>query len=143
MLALSITQPWGWAILNAGKDIENRDWSTDYRGVIAIHAPKKISNGDEYSFDISFIKAMWGLSHKGTLKMPNRKDHITSAIIGIATIIDCVRYHQSPWFQGEYGFVLKDVIALSEPISCAGALKLWRVSDEIEAQIHDQLSRIK
>ena len=29
MKALSIRQPWAWAILHAGKDIENRDWRTD------------------------------------------------------------------------------------------------------------------
>lgn len=27
-VALSIRQPWAWAILHAGKDIENRDWHT-------------------------------------------------------------------------------------------------------------------
>lgn len=26
MKALSIRQPWAWAILHAGKDVENRDW---------------------------------------------------------------------------------------------------------------------
>lgn len=26
MIALSIRQPWAWLIINAGKDIENRDW---------------------------------------------------------------------------------------------------------------------
>lgn len=26
LLALSIRQPWVWAILNASKDVENRDW---------------------------------------------------------------------------------------------------------------------
>lgn len=30
--AISIRQPWAWLILNAGKDIENRDWPTNFRG---------------------------------------------------------------------------------------------------------------
>lgn len=25
-LALSVRQPWAWAIIHAGKDIENRSW---------------------------------------------------------------------------------------------------------------------
>ena len=32
MKALSIHQPWAWAILNAGKTVENRTWSTNYQG---------------------------------------------------------------------------------------------------------------
>ncbi len=41
MKALSIKQPWAWAILNAGKDIENRNWKTNFRGKFYIHASKK------------------------------------------------------------------------------------------------------
>ena len=40
MLALSIRQPWASLILKAGKDIENRDWPTKFRGRILIHAAK-------------------------------------------------------------------------------------------------------
>jgi hypothetical protein len=36
--ALSIRQPWVWAIVHAGKDIENRTWWTPYRGPVLIHA---------------------------------------------------------------------------------------------------------
>ena len=32
MKCLSIRQPWAWAIIHAGKDIENRCWPTSYRG---------------------------------------------------------------------------------------------------------------
>ena len=38
MPALSIRQPWAWAILHAGKDIENRSWRTAFRGEVLIHA---------------------------------------------------------------------------------------------------------
>lgn len=38
--ALSIRQPWAWAILHAGKRIENREWrgGCSYRGPVLIHA---------------------------------------------------------------------------------------------------------
>lgn len=38
MKALSIKQPWAWAIVSGLKDIENRSWQTPYRGPILIHA---------------------------------------------------------------------------------------------------------
>ena len=37
-LALSIRQPWAWAIINAGKDIEYRQWRTSHRGLFCIRA---------------------------------------------------------------------------------------------------------
>ena len=38
MKALTIRQPWAWAIIFDGKDVENRSWNTSYRGDLAIHA---------------------------------------------------------------------------------------------------------
>ncbi len=38
MKTLSLRQPWAWAILHAGKRIENRGWNTHYRGDFLIHA---------------------------------------------------------------------------------------------------------
>jgi hypothetical protein len=42
MKALSVRQPWCWAIVHAGKRVENRDWlnAPTYRGPILIHAAK-------------------------------------------------------------------------------------------------------
>ena len=36
--ALSIRQPWAWLIVNGFKDIENRDWPTNFRGRLLVHA---------------------------------------------------------------------------------------------------------
>ena len=42
MKALSIQQPWAFLIVNGLKDIENRDWSTTFRGLIYVHAGKTL-----------------------------------------------------------------------------------------------------
>jgi ASCH domain len=31
-VALSVRQPWAWAIVSGYKDVENRSWPTNYRG---------------------------------------------------------------------------------------------------------------
>lgn len=36
--ALTVRQPWADAIMLAGKNVENRTWSTPYQGWVAIHA---------------------------------------------------------------------------------------------------------
>lgn len=35
MKALSVQQPWAWAIFN-GKPVENRTWPTGYRGQLGV-----------------------------------------------------------------------------------------------------------
>ena len=51
MKALSIRQPWAAAIVQLGKNIENRTWATRFRGPILIHAAKTISRQDMLEFD--------------------------------------------------------------------------------------------
>lgn len=41
--ALTDWQPWATLIITGRKGIETRGWATSYRGVIAIHAAKKLS----------------------------------------------------------------------------------------------------
>ena len=93
MNALSIRQPWAWAIFHAGKDIENRQWPTRFRGRILIHAGKQWHpNG----FDI--------LKDRG-VDVPLEELH-RGGVIGSVEIVDCVTFHPSDWFFGPYGFVL-------------------------------------
>lgn len=43
MRVLTVRQPWAWAIIHGGKDVENRtrNIAGDYRGPVAIHAGKE------------------------------------------------------------------------------------------------------
>jgi len=44
MKALSIRQPWAWAIIHAGKDVENRTWKTKMTGEFLVHASKSFDH---------------------------------------------------------------------------------------------------
>jgi hypothetical protein len=50
--ALSVRQPWAWAIIYALEDIENRGWPIHYRGDILIHAAKTCTK-KEYQLAIA------------------------------------------------------------------------------------------
>lgn len=102
--ALSIRQPWAWLILNAGKDIENRNWPTRFRGRVLIHASQGMTR-DEYSaaFDtLDFIDTT------GRIAIPGYEELQRGGIVGEVEIVDCVTHSDSPWFEGEYGFVLRN-----------------------------------
>jgi hypothetical protein len=115
MKALSVQQPWAWAIIYGGKDIENRDWYTPFRGRVLVHCGKKMSLGDVY-----YIEGNYGVT------LP--KDLPRGGIIGSVEIVDCVKQSKSKWFFGEYGFVLRNPIAL--PFTpYRGQLGFFEVSD--------------
>jgi hypothetical protein len=110
--ALSIRQPWAWAIINAGKDIENRSWSTKYRGPVCIHAAKGMTDS-EWCDAMDFIDKALPVTRQGQFGRRASAIHSAEAkrggIIGVADIVDCVDASESPWFFGPYGFVLKNV----------------------------------
>lgn len=119
MRALSIRQPWAWLIVNGHKDIENRDWSTSYRGRVLIHAGKTMARRyfDEVAADIAtnfdIVLPAYELLERG-------------GVVGVATIADCITSSSSPWFQGEFGFVMVDAKPLPFH-ACNGALGYFDV----------------
>jgi hypothetical protein len=111
MKVISIRQPWAWAIIWGGKDVENRTWTTGYRGPVAIHASA--------SFDTNAVLP------KG-VRPPSRDQLDRGAIIGVVELAQVVDRSSSRWFQGPYGFVLRKKRPLSKAIRCNGRLRLWR-----------------
>lgn len=104
MLGLSIRQPWAYAILKQGKDIENRSWKTPYRGKVLLHAssmrPTKAAMAD------------WRqVCREAEVPVPDMSagEFRLGGFMGLADVTDCVDRHESPWFFGPYGFVLANV----------------------------------
>lgn len=118
--ALSIRQPWAWAIINAGKDIENRSWRTKYRGPVCIHAAKGMTLGE-------WDEAGYFMFRTLGIIPPQKPDVHMGGIIGVVDIIDCVSQSESPWFFGDYGFVLTNHRPV-DFIPCRGKLGFfdWR-----------------
>ncbi len=104
MKVLSIRQPWAWLILNAGKDIENRDWPTDLRGTIWIHAAGSMTKDEYRAAAITAGRIVPGVNIPAMVSLPK------GGICGRVTITDCVTSSPSPWFFGKFGFVLEDPV---------------------------------
>jgi len=126
MKALSIRQPWAWLILNAGKDIENRDWCTWFRGCVLIHASKGMTRAEyEEALHTAHMVSRSRPFISG-LKLPEFSDLHRGGIVGWAEITDCVVKSDSPWFFGRYGFVLRNPRQLTF-MPYKGALGLFDV----------------
>lgn len=117
MKALTIRQPWCWAILEASKNIENRDWLTCYRGPLLIHAAAGMTR-EELRAGAAFIAA-----RTVGLRMSLR-DLPRGGFVGVADLTECVVESASPWFVGPYGFVIRNVRPLPF-VPAKGRLGLW------------------
>lgn len=120
--AITIRQPWAWLIIHGGKDIENRTWSTKYRGRILVHAAKGMSESEYIA-----AKAVADANKSFLTSFENLK---RGGIIGSVDIVDCVDQSDSPWFFGPHGFVLRDPQPLPF-IQMKGALGLFECGTEI------------
>lgn len=116
MKAISIQQPWAWAILNAGKNVENRTWSHNYRGPILIHTGKKF---DHKGFE-------W-IAENFALEIPRKHEFQMGGVVGMVTIKKMVRsLDYSRWMFGPWGWVLEDPKPL-EFFPCRGQLGLFEI----------------
>lgn len=108
--ALSIRQPWAWAITKGWKPVENRTWKTSYRGPLAIHAGLKEEAGD-LDWIIATIAAQTGRPAEELLDDYSERRWL-GCYVGSVTMTGCVTsYATSPWFFGPYGFVLERALS--------------------------------
>lgn len=129
MKAISIKQPWAWAIFN-GKPVENRVWHSDYRGPLLIHASKAFDKeGDLWIQKNKKILGIDGMP----LFFPCGK------VIGIVDMVSCVTYHPSPWFCGPYGFVFENP-RLIDPFPMRGRLGIFALDTDEEQMARERIS---
>lgn len=136
MKALSIKQPWAWLICRGLKDIENRTWSTPFRGRIYVHAGASV---DQLAIPIRDPRLYGGIEHGAFISREDTKCMMdeaiypkgeiwkVGAIISEVDIIDCVTCSTSRWFDGPYGFVLANPMLYERAIPYKGRLGFFEV----------------
>lgn len=116
---LSVKQSFAWAIISGGKDVENRDRSTKFRGRLWIHAGKA---RDEEDVDKMVRKAAAEKDVKpARIRARYERERVFGKVIGSVELVDVVTESDSRWFGGEYGYVLRKPVRLAEPIDLPGS----------------------
>lgn len=158
MRILTVRQPWAWAIIHGGKDVENRvrNIAGDYRGPVAIHAGLAF---DDEALTSPVLHAAWqragGEVAAGGWGVPYR-----GRILGVVDLVDvtpwtphvAVPVEGAPWIlQSEprtpVGWEMRDhwhlrlanPRPLAEPIPYKGALGLRTLDDDTAARILAQI----
>jgi hypothetical protein len=152
MKAISMTQPWATLLAIRANVIETRGWSTRYRGPLAIHAAKNFpAAARALCRQPPFHETLANAGYTDERQLP------LGAIIARAELVDVMSFDASTaelitarseegtlpphelefgdFTAGRFGFVVRDVCTLREPIRARGMLSLWEVPQELETQI--------
>ena len=131
MKALTICQPYAALIVRGDKLVENRNWPTNHRGRIAIHAGKSrewLDDEDEKHF-----------AERG-------EPLVFGAVVGEARIADVLHIYdicrgdydaKYPWLKdhehtnGPWCWVLADVTRYDNPVLWKGAQGMWNFPDAV------------
>jgi hypothetical protein len=130
--ALTICQPWAWAIATGIKRVENRTWSTRYRGRLAIHAG---------------VSSLWWERGRQRLEewgysVP--QDVPRGAIVALCDLVGVVPYRSpgngsavegEPFAAGPFCWLLANASPLAEPIPCRGQQGVFTLPREIAERI--------
>lgn len=134
MKCLSVRQPWAWAILHAGKDVENRTWPPSPKLLhpgdrLAIHASK--------NFDVDGLR--WICEHHEELGLSLDFIPIDPKAYPVGCVVGSVEFQGysseelglSPWGFGPIGWFVNNPEALDEPVPMKGQLMLFDVDDGV------------
>jgi hypothetical protein len=135
MRVLTVRQPWAWAIIYGGKDVENRarNIAGSYRGPVAIHAG--------LGYDVTaYASETWPAGVTRTAVAGKR---VRGAVIGVVDLDDVHRAELpgasccgSRWAQDDaWHLMFANIRPLSTPVPARGRLGLWRPDADLSGAI--------
>jgi hypothetical protein len=162
--ALTVQQPFAWAIAYGGKNVENRIRQMHYRGPLAIHAglgmheghlPAQTPEGHAAAVALDAIGGRgncWNPRHRipSALSPPPHPGLALGAVIALAEVTGC-HWWEDCWRPGsgrlcsswamfdQYHIEISNVRVLPEPVPAKGMLGLWKVPEDTERAVRAQL----
>lgn len=129
MKALTLRQPWAWAVLAGGKDVENRTRNVigDHRGLVLVHA------GQQLAEPAAFAEVQRLAPHMPVLGTPGNVAADSEGILGAVTVVDVHHWDDcqglcSAWaMPGHHHITLTDPVTFPKRIPAKGSLGLWTV----------------
>jgi hypothetical protein len=117
--ALTVRQPWAWATIYGGKDVENRGWRTTYRGPLLIHAGKDTDPAGS-------ARLLWTMADPEVFGQPRAAWEARGAIIGLVFLADILTDSPSRWaVPGRYHWMLEFPSPIDPAVPYRGRQRLW------------------
>lgn len=141
MKAITLHQPWASLIVLNFKSFETRNWATNFRGELAIHAAKRPVKPAEIDAVVNLI------SDAKTVEVIKNYDYPFGCVVATCNLIDCITMtpefiaSQSlteratgDWSEGRFAWRLEEVRSLDQPVPISGQQGLWEWCPE--AMLH-------
>ncbi len=109
---LTLKQPWAWAIFNLGKNIENRGWKIDYRGLLYIHSGLNYDSAGE-----AWIKERFDVDFPGGFDF--------GAILGSVNLTEISSFHGSWAMPNQWHWKIENPMVLQNPFKVRGHQGIW------------------
>jgi hypothetical protein len=132
MKALSLWQPWASLWCSDAKVHETRHWPTSFRGLLLVHAAKRVEKDFGYEDPLEVIlRRTFGAAWRTTLP--------TGALVGVVKVIDCKRTEEADatlddeccgdFTPGRFAFQRGPYWRFEKPIPWRGAQGFFEVPD--------------
>lgn len=129
MRVLTVRPPWAAAIAYGQKDVENRDWSTAYRGPLAICAGLNLDRSARELYPELFEN------------LPPVDAMPRGGVVAVVDLVDVVRDSPSKWAQPDrWHWVLANPRPLRQMHPLKGALGLQHLDEETVAAVLEAIS---
>jgi hypothetical protein len=146
MRALTVRQPWAWAIVHGGKDVENRVRPLGpYRGPVAIHASQRIADSAAWT-DRNVQAAMVQAD-----SLPAWSTTL-GTVVGVVDLVDSHHRDEcltrpggwcSTWAMPDHHhLVMTNPRPLGRPFQASGRLGLWIPEPYLVQRITDELQEV-
>lgn len=148
MKAITICQPYAELIASGVKRVENRTWSTSYRGELAIHAGKSRA----------FLDEKEAAGQRGKEATSTGEELVFGAVVAVVRLAHIVarrdlelflRHHPGyEWlrehehFTGPIGWVLEEVRRV-EPVYCSGKQGIWEFATKAGANCRHGVQHVE
>ena len=135
MLCLTVRQPWASLILHGLKTEEYRNWSTPFRGKLAIHAARALAAD---LADLETVAALVERAIRFCPALPTVARWLSGLPRGVVLgTVYLVGVHELPpehqgrrW--GGFAWELSGPAALVQPVRATGQRRLWHLPPAVE-----------
>ncbi|WP_018656745.1 hypothetical protein [Actinomadura flavalba] len=133
MRAISVQQPWAFAIARGAKTVSNRPEPTSYRGPVLVHASMRV---DLTACDSALVRsAGWDASD------PLATIGAVIALAELTAVCPGSPCECGPWADaGAFHWTLDDVRPLPRPVVALGRTDLWEPSASLVTTIRTMLA---
>lgn len=146
MKAVTLWQPHASLMRLGVKTIETRGWWTTYRGELAIHSAKALTNEMHESWAVPAIRLAFreaGIDDFWSLPQ--------GQILCVVNLFACTNtenfdpalkereFYFGDFSPGRFGWATTELKVLKEPVKCRGFQQIWTVPPDVEAKVRAQI----